>query len=172
MDDLLSRVLDAHGGLDRWSGARAITAHLSIGRPIVAVKGWAGALVDQTLTVDTRRERSVFTPFTAPGLCLVFEVGPERVIVGTIDGEVVQQRTHPRDAFSGLLRATPWDRLRLGYFIGYAFWNYLTTPLLFTYPGVQAREIRPWQEAGQQWRRLLVRFPETIATHSPEQGFY
>jgi hypothetical protein len=172
MDDLLSRVLDSHGGLDRWAGARTITAHLSIGGPIWAAKGWAGALADQTLTVDTRRERSVFTPFTAPDLRSVFEVGPERVTIETTDGEVVQQRTHPRDAFTGFLRATPWDRLHLAYFIGYANWNYLTTPWLFTYPGVEAHEIQPWHEAGQQWRRLRVTFPETIATHSPEQVFY
>src|SRR3981081_318894 len=98
MDDLLSRVLDAHGGLDRRAGARPITAHLLIGGPIWAAKGWAGALADETLTVDTRRERSVFTPFTAPDLRSVFEVGPERVLVETTDGEVVQERTHPRDA--------------------------------------------------------------------------
>jgi hypothetical protein len=104
MDDL-SRVLDAHGGLDRWAGARTITAHLSIGGPIWAANGWAGALTEQTLTVDTRRERSVFTPFTAPDLRSVFEVGPERVTIDTSDCEVVQQRTHPRDAFTGFLRA-------------------------------------------------------------------
>ena len=43
---------------------------------------------------------------------------------------------------------TPWDVLQLAYFIGYAMWNYLTTPFLFTYPGVEAREIEPWHEAG------------------------
>ena len=161
-------MLDAHGGLDRWAGARTITAHLSIGGPIWAANGWAGALTEQTLTVDTRRERSVFTPFTAPDLRSVFEVGPERVTIDTSECEVVQQRTHPRDAFTGFLRA-PWDRLHLAYFIGYANWNYLTTPLLLTYPGVMAHEIQPWHEAGQQWRRLRVTFPETIATHSPEQ---
>jgi hypothetical protein len=114
----------------------------------------------------------VFTPFTAPGLRSVFEVGPERVTIETTDGDIVQQCTHPRDAFTGFLRATPWDRLHLAYFIGYANWNYLTTPLLLTYPGVMAHEIQPWHEAGQQWRRLRVTFPETIATHNPEQVFY
>jgi hypothetical protein len=51
-------------------------------------------------------------------------------------------------------------------------WNYFTTPFLFTYPGVIATEIEPWHEAGQTWRRLHVRFPSSIATHSPEQVFY
>lgn len=37
---------------------------------------------------------------------------------------------------------------------------------------MQAREIEPWREAGQTWRRLQVRFPPQIATHNPDQVFY
>jgi len=62
--------------------------------------------------------------------------------------------------------------LHLGYFLGYANWNYFTTPFLFSYPGLVANEIEPWHEAGQTWRRLQVRFPSSIATHNPEQVFY
>ena len=40
-------------------------------------------------------------------------------------------------------------------------WNYLTAPFVFVAPGVQAREIEPWQEDGETWRRLAVTFPET-----------
>jgi hypothetical protein len=51
-------------------------------------------------------------------------------------------------------------------------WNYLTTPLLLTYPGVKTREITPWQENDQTWRRLQATFPPEIATHGAEQVFY
>ncbi|MFE4171575.1 hypothetical protein ACFRR7_05865 [Streptomyces sp. NPDC056909] len=172
MDALLSKVLDAHGGLDRWNDVATVTTRLSIGGPVWAVKGWDGALADETVTVDTRRERSVLTPFTAPDLRLVFETGPERVSVRSGDGGTVDERTDARKSFTGFLRATPWDRLHLGYFLGYALWNYLTSPFLFTRPGVEAREIEPWHEAGQEWRRLRVRFPDTVTTHNPEQVFY
>jgi hypothetical protein len=47
-----------------------------------------------------------------------------------------------------------------------------TTSFLLTYPGVQAREISPWQEDGQTWRRLHATFPASITTHSAEQVFY
>jgi len=60
----------------------------------------------------------------------------------------------------------------LGYFLGYAFWNYLTTPFLFTFPGVEGRGIEPWREAGQTWRRLAMLFPESVVTHNPRQVFY
>ncbi|MEU8712511.1 hypothetical protein [Streptomyces sp. NPDC048663] len=48
----------------------------------------------------------------------------------------------------------------------------MTTPLLLTRPDVLVREIEPWREAGQTWRRLRVTYPGTIATHSLDQTFY
>ena len=50
--------------------------------------------------------------------------------------------------------------------------DYLTTPFLLTYPGVEARETDSWREDGETWRRLQVTFPKTIATHNPDQVFY
>jgi NAD(P)-dependent dehydrogenase (short-subunit alcohol dehydrogenase family) len=38
-----------------------------------------------------------------------------------------------------------------------AFWNYLTGPFVFARPDVQAKEIAPWQENGEIWRRLAGR---------------
>ena len=32
--------------------------------------------------------------------------------------------------------------------------------------------MEPWQESGETWRRLKVRFPADIATHSTEQTLY
>jgi hypothetical protein len=172
MDELLARVLDAHGGLDRWSGITRLTAQMSIGGPIWAAKGWPGALVHETVEMHAHREHSEFTPFTKPDRRLAFDGNPEKVTVLGARGQVIEQRDDPRAAFNTHLRTTPWDAMHLGYFIGYAFWNYLTTPFVFTYPAVQAREIKPWHEAGQTWRRLAVTFPDTIATHNPEQVYY
>jgi hypothetical protein len=56
--------------------------------------------------------------------------------------------------------------------MSYAMWNYLTAPLLFTYPGVESRAIEPWQEDGQTWRRFAVTFPGNLATHNRDQVFY
>ena len=172
MNSLLSEVLEAHGGLARWSSISKITAHMSIGGPIWAAKGWPDALAAETVEIDTAAERSVFAPFTNPDYHSVFTVNPERVSVEDTSGKLVDQRTDARAAFKGHIRSTPWDRLHLGYFIGYAFWNYLTAPFLFTYPGVHTREIDSWHESGQTWRRLHVSFPDSITTHNPEQVFY
>jgi hypothetical protein len=51
-------------------------------------------------------------------------------------------------------------------------WTYLTAPFSFTMPGFKTEELSQWEEDGQTWRRLKVRFPDDIATHSTEQIFY
>jgi hypothetical protein len=43
---------------------------------------------------------------------------------------------------------------------------------VFSYPDVEAKEIDPWEESGETWRRLAVTFPPSIANHNPDQVFY
>jgi hypothetical protein len=172
MDALLAHVLDAHGGLDRWSGVQALTARVSIGGPFWGLKGWPDIFVDETVDLDAQREHVVFTPLGQADRSSVFDVDPERIVVRAAEGAVVERRDDPRASFAGFDTRTRWDLLQVGYFTSYALWNYLTTPFMFTYPGVHAREIEPWQEHGETWRRLQVTFPPSIATHNPEQVFY
>jgi hypothetical protein len=88
---------------------------------------------------------------------------PTPVALQTLDGAAVGILAAARAAFKGHLRPTPWDAQHLGYFLGYANWNYFTTPFLFEYPGLTATEIKPRHEAGQTWRRIQARFPSSIA---------
>lgn len=50
--------------------------------------------------------------------------------------------------------------------------RYLTMPFLFTLPGVKVEELPLWEEGDQQWRRLRVYFPDSVATHCSTQDFY
>ena len=52
-EGLVNFVLQAHGGLDLWSGLIKITARLSIAGPICAIKGWPDALVKETVEIET-----------------------------------------------------------------------------------------------------------------------
>jgi hypothetical protein len=172
-DDLLDLAIAATGGWALWKGLRALKVDISIGGPIWAMKGWPPEQTfDQVLTVDTTNEHIVFSPFTRPDRQMVFEAATDSVTMQTLDGEAVEKLTPARASFKGMLRNSAWDAAHLGYFLGYACWNYFTTPFLFSYPGVSAREIEPWHEAGQTWRRLQVRLPRSIATHNLEQVFY
>ena len=66
MNDLLDYVLDAHGGLNRWSGVSTLTAKLAAGGPFWKLRGFPDAFGDETLTVDVRRQHAAFTPGPPP----------------------------------------------------------------------------------------------------------
>ena len=174
MDELLSAVLDAHGGLDNWQRVRTLRVGFSRGGPFWAARGWPDLLANETVTLDAHRQHIEFTPFLAEDRTSVFDVDPERVAIRNGDGQVIEERTRPRDSFPSQFDpfATPWDAIQVAYFASVAMWNYLTEPFGFTYPGVQAREIEAWNEDGATWRRLAVTFPPSNANHNPDQVFY
>jgi len=174
MDELLEGVLEAHGGLERWARATELTAEMSFGGPFWAARGWPDILASVTVTIDPHREHISFTPFSGAGLTSVLDVDPERVRIVAADGRVVEERIDPRASYpyGPDVRTARWDAIQVAYFASAATWNYLTAPYVFIYPGVEAREIEPWRENGQTWRRLAVSFPPTIANHNPDQVFY
>jgi hypothetical protein len=172
-NELLDIAIEAAGGLDLWNRLRALSVDVSIGGPIWASKGWLpDETFDQIVTVDTSKEHIVFNPFIRPDQRLTFDAATDSVTLETLDGQLVDTMAPARAAFKGYLLPTPFYAQHLGYFLGYACWNYFNSPFLFQYPGVESEEIEPWQEAGQTWRRLRVHFPPSLPNHSPDQVFY
>ncbi len=169
MSDLLQRAVAAHGGLDRFNQFQTVSASLVNGGALWSVKGQAGVL-NAHVTVNLHQEHASFALSTLPNRRAVFT--PERVAIETNEGGVVAERANPRAAFAGHTLETPWDTLDRFYFSGYAMWTYLTVPFSLTWAGFAVAEIEPWQEQHETWRRLLVRFPPSIASHSTEQTFY
>ena len=167
MNDLLAFAVDAHGGLDRWNSFKTLSAELSVDGAIWHVKQQAGLLFDKIFDIDIHRERLTITPFTAPGLRCVFV--PGRLVLETLQGEVVEDRDDPEAGFAGQTLETPWDKFHVAYFASEALWTYLTSPFLYTYPGFESEEIEPWQENGETWRRLKITFPDHIASHTRTQ---
>ena len=111
---------------------------------------------------------SRWAPFTAPDRIAVFDVEPQRLSIQTTEGVIVEPRDDPRSSFPPFdLATTRWDPVQVAYFLSAAHWNYLTQPFSFTYPGVETREIQPWDESGETWRRLAVRFPKLTPTTTP-----
>jgi len=174
MADLLDLASAAHGGMPRWQQIQTYTAHLTVTGLFLAMKGVSGILgqPDGELWFrgDAHAQRATIAPFKPTGRHGVF--APDRTAIETDDGHLVEERPNPRAHFAGHARQTPWDDLDLIYFVGYAGWNYLTTPFLLARPDVTVAEGQPWHEDGQTWRSLRVVFPDAIATHTREQGFY
>jgi hypothetical protein len=168
--DLAKLAIDAHGGLERWNRFTTLSAHLIQGGVFWAVKGKAGVIDDVAVTVDLRNEKVSHWPFGSPDRRSRFE--PQRVAFENATSKVLEELLQPRSSFQGHTMETPWSDLQLAYFAGCAMWTYLNTPFLLAKPGVESEELAPWQEAGEAWRRLQVRFPSDIATHSREQTLY
>jgi hypothetical protein len=97
---------------------------------------------------------------------------PERVTIEASGGKQVGTLERPREALIALDDQAPWELSHAAYFCGYAMWTYLTQPFLYCYPGGEVEEIEPWEEDGELLRRLKVRFPDTITTHTREQISY
>jgi hypothetical protein len=167
MNDLLAFAIAAHGGLNRWNSFTTLKAEVSIGGAIWDFKQQPGLLREKIFEIQTHAEHVTITPFTAPDECSVFE--PNRLVLQTLDGTVVEARDDPEAAFAGQVFETPWDKFHVAYFASEALWTYLTLPFLYTYAGFESEEIEPWQEDGEQWRRLKVTFPDDIASHTKTQ---
>lgn len=170
MNDLLTFALNAHGGLAAWNRFSALQAQLSIGGAVWDFKKNPGLLGDVTYDMKTHEEQLTITGFSGRDRRITFV--PDRLVLESLDGKVIEARDNPRAAFKGQTAETPWDKLHVAYFSSYALWTYLNSPFLYTLPGFQTQEIEPWQENGETWRRLKVTFPDTVASHTKEQFTY
>ncbi|WP_118184398.1 hypothetical protein [Paraburkholderia phosphatilytica] len=169
-NDLLKLAVEAHGGLARWNAIRSLEADMSITGGIWHVKHKPDIFGHIVAAIDTQAQRVELRPFTAPDRRSIFT--PGHVAVESIEGHVIESRDDPRSSFAGHSQQTPWDNLHAAYFCSYALWTYLSTPFVYTCPGVVTEELSPWHEDGERWRRLKVTFPAFIETHSREQVSY
>lgn len=160
-NELLQRVVDAYGGVARWSTIRQIALRVSAHGAAFRMK-WRAPMVRVPAKIDVHQPLVHFFPEDGDGLIEIFagnEVRLERP-----DGGVVETRGDPQHFFPGGRRLLWWDRLDQVYFAGYALWNYVTFPALLT------RDDIDWQHAGDA--TLRARFPAGFPTHSEVQEFH
>src|ERR1700757_3263842 len=170
MNELLTKVLDAHGGLERWRSYNKVEATIVSGGGFFALKGVLPDADPRRMAVWLHGERSSVTPYGAPDQRTMFT--PDRITIEKLDGSTVAERRAPRDSFAGHQMHTPWDPLHLAYFNGEALNTYLTTPFLMGLSDVRVEEIEPWKEGPDTWRVLRAYFPGSIETHSLVQDFF
>lgn len=168
--DLLNKALNAHGGLDRWNSYPRIEASMDVGGLLWQQKGHAETVAQTHYTAKLHRQEATLHAFGGPTRRVEFS--PERLQWIDESGHVLDQRDQPRRSFEEHTNEAPWDLFHTAYFNSYALWTYLTQPFLYTYPGIELEELEPWKEGGETWRRLLVTFPDTIATHTRQQISY
>ncbi|MCU1323474.1 MAG: hypothetical protein JWM43_3123 [Acidobacteriaceae bacterium] len=166
MNDLLKLAVTAHGGLERWNKLTAIKVAASITGGIWWIKGKGDVLKNIVMIAETKKERLV-TEFPGQNKRSIFE--PNRVVIETAAGTLIESRDSPEASFEGQLRETPWDDIHVAYFCGEALWTYLNTPFLYTYPDFTSEEISSIEVEGETWRRLKVTFPDSVKSHTREQ---
>ena len=170
MHPLLKSSIDAHGGLSRWSAFGTLRATMTVRGAIFEAKRVPGFQENVTYEIALHEEKVTIDGFGGRGRRLRFH--PNLLVWESIDGTVLLTRDHPRESFRSLNAASAWDALHLGYFTSYALWTYLNLPFLYAGPGFIVEEIEPWRDDGDEWRRLKVSLPATIASHSREQITY
>jgi hypothetical protein len=170
MNELLARILDAHGGMDRWNRYEKVEATIVSGGGLFPLKGVAQDPSPRRMTVWLHEERSSVSPYGAPDQRTMFT--PDRIVIEKLDSTLVAERDAPTDSFAGHQMSTPWDALHRAFFNGYALWTYLTTPFLLAMDGVRVEETEAWREGTATWRVLRAYFPGSIETHSIIQDFF
>ena len=161
---LLDEVVEAYGGEDRWGAATVIRATARTGGLLLATRAPRELVAEYRLEMSLDEQRVEIDPSGVSGR-VVFDRGAVRLLDG--GGKVLDERNEPRRLFfgrPGLRRNLRWDPLDLGYFAGYAMWNYLAFPHLLTREDVRVEE--------RSGRRLDVTFPESVHTHSRRQTFW
>jgi hypothetical protein len=93
MKELLARILDAHGGIDRWNGYQRVEATIVSGGGFFALKGVMQDSNPRRMTVWPHEERSSVLPHGAPDLRTMFT--PERIAIEKLDGTLVAERHAP-----------------------------------------------------------------------------
>jgi len=166
MGELLDSAVKAHGGLQRWNRVKAIEVAASITGGIWWVKGKGDFLKNVVLTAETRKEH-LTVDFPGQDKRAIFQ--PNRVVIETAGGKLIEARDNPEKSFEGQQRETPWDEIHVAYFVGEALWTYLNTPFLYTHEGFVTEEIPSIQVEGETWRRLKVTFPDNVKSHTREQ---
>jgi len=87
MNELLAKVIDAHGGLERWTKCEKVEATIVSGGGLFPLKGVLQDSNPRRMTAWLHEERSSVLPFGAPDQRTMFT--PDRIAIEKLDGTLV-----------------------------------------------------------------------------------
>jgi hypothetical protein len=157
-------------GADRWRQKSRYTVHMSVGGAFCSRKCGSAQLKDLVVEGSTGQQWLEINGFCGVDQRALYR--PDRVVLEGADGQLLNERKGPPQELRQRLRASIWDELQLAYYCGYSIWNYLAVPFVFAESDVAAEEIERESVHADNWRRLRLRFPPRVVTHSAEQTFY
>ncbi|CAB1075321.1 hypothetical protein JY97_04155 [Alkalispirochaeta odontotermitis] len=166
----IEKICEAHGGIDRWRKLEAVEAVISVGGFLFKAKR-RPALSRVRVRAAIRKPEFTFYDYPGPGRNSVF-MGNEEVRITDAGHQVLVSRQQPRVAIRRLRRQLYWDALDFTYFGGYATWNYLVTPFLFSGDGFKIDMLEPQSTDPDYPVKLQVDFPPDFPSHCRRQIFY
>src|SRR5215471_7195287 len=88
MNQLLGRILDAHGGMDRWRDYEKVEATIASGGGFFPLKGTIQDASPRRMTAWLNQERPSVCPYRKPDQRTMFS--PESIAIEKLDGTVGQ----------------------------------------------------------------------------------
>ena len=86
MNQLLSRILDAHGGMDRWREYEKVEATIVSGGGFFALKGMIPDATPRRMTAWLHEERSSVCPYGSPDQRTMST--SDRIAIEKLDGRL------------------------------------------------------------------------------------
>lgn len=164
--DLFEKVIEVHGGRDRWKAVNVIEVSFSSGGLAFASHLQPFALRDLKISLMPHSRQMAMNGYCHPEWCGIWT--PTYVQIMDGDDSLVAERCNPRESFSRIDKQFRWDKLDLLYFAGYALWNYLCFPFILDENGVTVIE----SDDNSKLRRLIAKFDARVPTHSATQTFH
>ncbi len=162
------RMIDAHGGRERWRGVGRIMAALSMGGVEFTSHMQPRPLRDVEVTADVRQSRLTLAPFPRAGQLGVFE--PSRVYIQSDAGEMIAERPAPGTVTRSMAHWMFWDTLDVLFVAGITAWQSLLFPWLLARSGVTEQPGSAGIADGD--RCVRVGFPADLPLVAHEQVFH
>jgi hypothetical protein len=169
-EKFIEEIIQAHGGRALWDSLDGLKVNISAWGFLFKAKH-IPVLKDTRIWVSTRQPHLIFHDFPEAGQAGEF-IGNEEVRILGSRGQVLQSRPKPRATFRGLRRNLWWDFLDFIYFGGYATWNYLMTPFLFSRAGFGFEYLGEKNDETGTLSCIRITFPDDVPTHCRTQTFY
>ena len=172
-EDLLSAVVNAHGGSDRFNRIQEVGVTINLSGLVWVLKGYPGHRLVSGV-IEPKKRRVTYWNVLGDGDNETKWIWTPDRVWKERDGSIIETRHSPREAFKGHVLTTRWDHFHLLYFMGYAMWNYIMAPFYFTWPGFSTKEIENDLSEGvdARWRVLEVTYPDDFHTHCKIQKYY
>ena len=170
-NDLIQRICEAHGGLERWKLVESIELQLDIFGPILITKFKSPWLSNITANVFTDKPYVSIHNFPEEGHTGIFD--GFQVYIYNGNDKIYCERNYSNPEQLKIKPRLHWDHMDLIYFLGHALWGYSCSPYLLTdqsFDIEQGKDIKNFN--GNVLNTLHVHYPSHIPTRSKEQVFY